>query len=91
MQLKIFTMSRSAAETVETKSAPKAPAGIATGPEDESRARRIRRVREFVGDLLLEDEANDLLVGVVSEGLNRIMLELEDLAGRQELYELWCQ
>jgi len=52
----------------------------------------IRRAGEILRQLLmLDDSVSDgILVGTVAEGLNHITLELESLAGRQELFEMYC-
>jgi hypothetical protein len=57
----------------------------------DSPSTRIRQARSSLANLLLEDELaqDDVLVGPAAEGLNRIVLELDDLAGCQELFELW--
>ena len=56
-----------------------------------SAAARIREARQILCDLLLRDEfAQDIgLGGQVSETLNETVLKLSDLAGQQELFELW--
>lgn len=85
MQLNIFTTSPSAA----------APAGSrsdTTAGRDESASAQIRLVRGILADLLLKDDfafENTLLLSAVSEDLNRIVLELENLAGLQRMFELW--
>jgi hypothetical protein len=81
MQLSIFKTSPSVAAPAEKRS----EAGKAG--ENELPSARIRRARELVGDVLLEDE--ERLLGLVSERLNSMMLELDTLAGRQKLFELW--
>jgi hypothetical protein len=52
-------------------------------------AKTLRRANAELRLLLLENEAHDELVGCVAEGVNRITRELDDLAGRQELFEMW--
>ena len=55
---------------------------------------RIRRAHGLLRDLLSEDEfehENGLLLGAVAEGLNRILLELDQISGLQRLFELWVQ
>ncbi len=57
----------------------------------ERASRRIRRARSILCELLMCDSLGDgsLLVGCVNEALDAAQLELEQLAGQQELYELW--
>lgn len=57
----------------------------------ESPAARIRAAEEILRELLLENEFEEdqILLGPVADGLDQIHLRLSDLAGRQELFELW--
>jgi hypothetical protein len=58
----------------------------------ETPSARIRSARYVLGELLLKNEfgyGGELLVGDVAESLNRILIELDHLAGLQELFELW--
>jgi hypothetical protein len=85
MQLNIFTTSPSAAAPAENRS-------DTTAGRDESASAQIRLVRGILADLLLKDDfafENTLLLSAVSEDLNRIVLELENLAGLQRMFELW--
>jgi hypothetical protein len=55
---------------------------------------RIRQARQLLEDLVLEDELdteNGLLLSAVAYELNGILLELDQLAGQQRMFELWIQ
>jgi len=88
MQHSLFTTSPSAAVSAEKK--------IERADESsrsDSAAGKIREARGILADLLLKDElafGNSLLVGAVAEDLNRMLLELDQAAGLQQLFELWC-
>jgi len=87
MQHKLFTTSPSAAEPAERKTAP-----ADESSRSDSAAGKIREARGILADLLLKDElafGNSLLVGAVAEDLNRMLLELDQAAGLQQLFELW--
>jgi len=59
-----------------------------------SPAERIRHVEELLRDLLLEndfDPEHSFLCGDVSDNLEQIQLRLSDVAGKQELFELWIR
>ena len=63
------------------------PQGVTDSP-----AERIRHAEEVLRDLLLAndfDPENSFLCGDVSDRLEQIQLQLSDVAGKQELYELW--
>ena len=62
------------------------PAASASANETLSRAARLREARDRLRALLLDEE---LLVGEVQEKLDALVLELDRLAGMQELYEMW--
>jgi len=73
---------------------PAATAPIPAVPveEREPASARIRRASKLLEDLLLEDDLGSIsLIGQASEGLNRILLELDQVAGVQRLFELWIQ
>ncbi len=57
----------------------------------DSPAERIRQTEGLLRDLLLENDFGEdkILLARVENGLEQIQLKLSDLAGRQELYELW--
>ena len=58
----------------------------------DSPAERIRHAEELLRDLLLEDDFDDernILCGTVSDGLSQLLLQMSNLAGKQELFELW--
>lgn len=65
------------------------PAPAKLNRTEESCAAAIRRANEELRTLLWRDEESEQLVGYVEEGLNRITCELENMAGRQELFEMW--
>lgn len=70
------------------------PAATAPTPPAlaEPASARIRRASKLLEDLLLEDDLGSIsLIGQASEGLNRILLELDQVAGVQRLFELWIQ
>jgi hypothetical protein len=55
---------------------------------------RLRHVRGLIEDLLLEDDfehENGLLMSSVEYDLNRIVVELDQIAGSQHMFELWIQ
>jgi hypothetical protein len=55
---------------------------------------RIRHVRGLIENLLLEDDLeheNALLLSAAADELNRILLELDTIAGLQHMFELWVQ
>jgi len=55
---------------------------------------RLRRVRGLIEDLLLEDDLeheNGLLMSSVEYDLNRIVVELDQIAGLQHMFELWVE
>ncbi len=59
---------------------------------DDSAAEKIREARGILADVLLRDDLafkNTALLGAVADDLNRIVLELEQSAGLQQLFELW--
>ena len=63
-----------------------------SGRGADSPAERIRHAEELLRELLLAndfDEENSFLCGDVSDRLEQIQLQLSDVAGKQELYELW--
>lgn len=67
--------------------------GLAT-PAAPSASVRIRQARQLLEDLVLEDDLdgdNGLLLTAVAFELNRILLELEQFAGLQRMFELWVQ
>ena len=62
------------------------------GEAAKSPAERIRQAEEVLRNLLLEDdfdEERNILCGTVSDGLSQLLLQLSNLAGKQELFELW--
>jgi hypothetical protein len=71
-----------------------APVERRISADGEPASARIRRAHGLLADLLSEDEfehENGLLLGAVSEPLNRILLELDQISGMQRLFELWVQ
>jgi len=50
---------------------------------------RIGLARTILEELLMLDEEENLLIGVVSEPLNEIRVQLSALEGQQTLYERW--
>ena len=52
---------------------------------------QIRAARSLLCELLVRDDRSGeaVLVGTVREVLDRAVLRLDQLAGMQELYELW--
>lgn len=55
---------------------------------------RIRHVRGLIENLLLEDDLeheNGLLMSSVAYDLNRLVVELDQIAGLQHMFELWVQ
>jgi hypothetical protein len=68
----------------------KSPAAV-SGRGAESPAERIRHAEDLLRDLLLENDFGEdkILLARVENGLEQIQLKLSDLAGRQELFELW--
>jgi hypothetical protein len=63
----------------------------ASGTTD-SPAERIRHAEEVLRNLLLEDDFDDernILCGNVCDELSQILLQLSNVAGKQELFELW--
>jgi hypothetical protein len=88
MQHSLFTTSPNAADPAERKTA-----SVDESSRSDSAAGKIREARGILADLLLRDElafGNSLLVGAVAEDLNRLLLELDQAAGLQQLFELWC-
>jgi len=75
------TTSRSAASPAARKSAPNTASA------------EILRARDLLRDVLLrEDETEEtVLVGKVSNGLNEIIARLDNLAGLQQLFEVWSR
>jgi hypothetical protein len=67
---------------------------IAVDERPERPSVRIRRVRVVLENLILEDdlgEENSLLLSAAAHELNRILLELDHIAGLQQMFELWVQ
>jgi hypothetical protein len=60
-------------------------------PEEKKGSVRIRVARSVLCDLLMLDDSETeiVLAGPVSACLNEIVLQLDELAGRQQLFELW--
>ena len=56
-----------------------------------SAADRIRQASEILKDLLVDDDlvSGILLIGPVSESLNEVVMELDNLSGLQNLFEMW--
>ena len=88
MQRNISAIRSGVNPAVRPRSRP-AEQGAAKSP-----AERICHVEELLRDLLLEDDFDDernILCGTVSDGLNQLLLQLSNLAGKQELFELWIK
>jgi len=56
-----------------------------------SRAAEIRKAAEMIREVLTRDPDRLFLMETVADDLEAMQLELQQLAGLQELYELYCQ
>ena len=67
------------------------PLQLVAPPAPQSASAEIRRARDLLRDILLrEDETEEtVLVGKVSERLNEIVLDLDNLAGLQDVFDAW--
>ena len=71
-----------------------APLRITAAHVVEHPSARIRHVRGLIENLLLEDDLeheNGLLMSSVEYDLNRIVVELDQIAGLQHMFELWVE
>jgi hypothetical protein len=89
------TSSLSAVRIVERKAdSENVQLALALKPISAPASVRIRQARQALEDLVLEDELeteNGLLLSAVAYELNGILLELDQLAGQQRMFELWIQ